>query len=203
MKSMKKILATLLAAMMLMLSLTACGGGAKADMVNTYTCNAPYFIDAIGWYANNTYSLKLNADKSYQLEYRTDMFGAEDLESKGQRTVIFYGTYTAAAAADGEAAHQDVTLAPATRIYFEQHDKGWGRECPVVLGTACLDSANWTDYMTTIYDAENGTKGAKEFLADLAQEITVTVEDPTTDLEDTTLAYRIVNAPQINLGENK
>jgi hypothetical protein len=190
--------------MMMIASLTACGGSsASSAMVNTYTCNSPYLIEAVGWYTNSTYTLQLKSDDTYELLYRTDMFGAEDLESKGQRTIIFYGTYTTADAADGEAAHKDVVLAAATRIYFEQHDKGWGRECPVVLGTVCLDSANWTDEMTTAYDAENGTKGAKEFLEDLAQEITVTVENPTTDPDDTTLAYRIVSVPQIDLGDNK
>lgn len=207
MKSMKKILSTLMAAVMLvacMMSLSACGGSqSAATMTNTYTINSPYYIDAIGWYSNNVYMLELNSDNSYTLTMRTDMFGSEDLESKGQRTIKFYGTYTSADAADGEAAHKDVTLSAATRIYFEQHDKGWGRECPVVLGTCCLDTANWTDEMTAVYDAENGTAGAEEFLASLAQEITVTVEDPTVDPEDTTLAYRLVSVPSIDLGENK
>lgn len=202
MKNLKTKLLAVLAVAVLALSLAGCGGKAAAPaMVNSYTAQQARFIDAIGWYNLDAYTLELNADKSYQLIYRTDMFGSEDLENKGSRVIIYTGSYTAAASADGEAAHQDVTLAAPTRMFLEQHGKGWGRECPIVLGTICLDSANWTDAMTVAYDPENNAAKGADFLAQYAHEMVVTVEDPTVDLEDSTLSYRLVTLPELGIYE--
>lgn len=201
MKNTKKIACSLLAASALTFGLVGCGSSAKGadEMKNTYTGLNDTYIEEIGWYSNDAYTLETNADSSYTLTYRTDMFGGEDLENKGSRVIIYTGKYTEAASADGEASHKDLTLEAPTRMYLEQHGKGWGRNCPIVLGTISLDSANWTDAMTTAYDPENNAAKGEDFLAKYAHEMTVTVEDPTVDAEDSTLAYRLVTLPELNL----
>jgi hypothetical protein len=62
-------------------------------------------------------------------------------------------------------------------------------------GTFYINTSNWTADMSAVYDPENSTKGAKEFLAEFAVAQTLTVEDPSVDLEDTTLSYRLVTLP--------
>ena len=51
--------------------------------------------------------------------------------------------------------------------------------------------------MSVLYDPDNNTKGAKEFLAEFAKAQTLTVEDPSVDPEDTTLSYRLVTLPDV------
>ena len=51
--------------------------------------------------------------------------------------------------------------------------------------------------MSVLYDPDNNTKGAKEFLAEFAKAQILTVEDPSVDPEDTTLSYRLVTLPDV------
>ena len=53
--------------------------------------------------------------------------------------------------------------------------------------------------MTAIYDVENNTKGASDFLAEFGKAMTITVEDASVDPEDTTLTNRIVTLPDMGI----
>ena len=55
------------------------------------------------------------------------------------------------------------------------------------------------DAMTAIYDAEGNSKKASDFLAEFGKAVTITVEDPSLDPEDSTLTYRILEAPELTL----
>ena len=53
--------------------------------------------------------------------------------------------------------------------------------------------------MTAIYDAEGNSKKVSDFLAEFGKAVTITVEDPSLDPEDSTLTYRILEAPELTL----
>ncbi|MCC8064762.1 MAG: hypothetical protein LIO70_06750, partial [Clostridiales bacterium] len=82
-------------------------------------------------------------------------------------------------------------------IYMSQSGKAFGRN--TIAGNVMLDTANWTDDMTTIAFPEGSDDGAQDFLDKYAQAMTVTVEDPSLLAEDTTLSYRIVTLPDVEL----
>ncbi|MBR0063876.1 MAG: hypothetical protein IJP67_06895, partial [Oscillospiraceae bacterium] len=124
-------------------------------------------------------------------------FGTTDPGIKGIRTVIFTGKYTEAASSDGWETHKDVTLQPATSIYFEQHEKGYGRS--TIAGHCVIDTNNWTADMTELLDPEANAMTAKDFLAKYAQQVVVTVEDPSLDVEDSSLGYRLLTVPELAL----
>lgn len=197
MKKIVKTLALLLTVAALCLSLAACGGGGSAGLSKAFTGGDSYYIDGIGWYSSKVYTLKVNSDNTYELTYQEHIFGTTDPGIKGMRTVIYTGKCSSSASADGWETHVDYKLEPAERIYFEQHEKGYGRSA--IAGHVVLDTANWTDAMTQIWDAEGGSKGAKEFLSEFAETLTVTVEDPSLDAEDVSLGFRIVNLPELKL----
>ncbi|MGX8699013.1 MAG: hypothetical protein ACSW8F_03670 [bacterium] len=193
MKKLTRILALSLAVVMLCLSLAACGEK-PATTQNTFTTIRVSRIDAMNWYTDEVFTLKLNSDSTYELTCFADRFGGEDFDMRGVRTLIYTGKYTIAASADGEPSHKDVSLEAATEISWEQHGKGFSR-VPVMPGTFYVNTSAWTAEMSAVYDPENSTKGAADFLAEFAKPMTLTVEDPSTDLEDTTLAYRLVTLP--------
>lgn len=197
MKKIVKTLALLLTVAALCLSLAACGGGGSAGLSKAFTGGDSYYIDGIGWYSSKVYTLKVNSDNTYELTYQEHIFGTTDPGIKGMRTVIYTGKCSSSASADGWETHVDYKLEPAERIYFEQHEKGYGRSA--IAGHVVLDTANWTDAMTQTWDAEGGSKGAKEFLSEFAETLTVTVEDPSLDAEDVSLGFRIVNLPELKL----
>ena len=188
---MRKV-ALLLAAILCAMSLCACGGE-KAALDKFYVTTVVGKIDAMNWFNNDNYTLELNTDGTYQLTIHQDYFGGEDKESRGGMTSVFFGKYTSKESEDGEKSHLDVSLEAAERIIFEAH----GKIGMAYGGNVYLDTANWTDAMTAIYDKDNGTKGAEDFLAANAKALTVTVEDPALDPEDTTLVNRITEVPEI------
>ena len=53
-----KVLALTLSVAMLCVVLASCGGSAK--LAKAYTTGTAYYIDGIGWYNSDTYTLKLN-----------------------------------------------------------------------------------------------------------------------------------------------
>lgn len=181
------------------LSLVGCGGD-SGKMEKTYILSQASYLDGISWYMDENYTLQLFDDGTYQLDYSTDIFGSDDLGSRGNRVIIYTGSYTVAESADGEASHQDVTLSEADRIYMEQHGKGWGHDTEIIritTGDAKFDTAAWTDTMTSLYDPQGNTKGAEDFLTEFGGSFTVTVEDPSLVPEDTTLTYRLTAAPEL------
>lgn len=196
MKKFVKTLILVLTVAALCLSLTACGGG-SASLSKAFTGGSAEFMDAIGWYRSDVYTLKINSDNTYELTFQEHIFGTTDPGIKGMRTVIYTGKCSSSPSSDGWETHVDYKLEPAERIYFEQHEKGYGRSN--IAGHLVLDTANWTDAMTQAWDAEGGTKGAKEFLSEFAETLTITVEDPTLDPEDVSLGFRIVNLPELKL----
>ena len=196
MKKFVRTLALLLTVAALCLSLTACGGG-SASLSKAFVGSDSYYIDGIGWYSSQVYTLKVNSDNTYELTYQQHIFGTTDPGVKGLRTIIYTGKCSSSASSDGWETHVDYKLEPAERIYFEQHEKGYGRSA--IAGHIVLDTANWTDAMTQAWDAEGGTKGAKEFLNEFAETLTITVEDPTLDAEDVSLGFRIVTNPELKL----
>lgn len=197
MKKLAKVLALSLSAVLLCLSLASCGSSGSASLSKAFVGSDAAYLDGIGWYSGVTYTLKINGDNTYELTYQNHIFGTTDPGVKGLRTVIYTGKCTSAASADGWETHVDYTLQPAERIYFEQHEKGYGRSN--IAGHLVLDTANWTADMTSNFDPEGNAKGAKEFLSEFAETITVTVEDPSLDPEDVSLGFRVVNNPELKL----
>lgn len=196
MKKLTKILALSLSAVLLCMSLASCGGS-SASLSKAFVGSDAFFIDGIGWYSGTTYTLKINSDNTYELTYQNHIFGTTDPGVKGLRTVIYTGKCSSSASADGWETHVDYKLEPAERIYFEQHEKGFGRS--TIAGHLVLDTANWTDEMTSSFDPEGNSKGASEFLSEFAETITITVEDPTLDPEDVSLGFRVVSNPELKL----
>lgn len=184
------------------LSLAACGGSKGGTVQNTFTTTKATLIEGIGWYHNETYTLELNSDKTYQLYFSTVRFGAEDYDMRGLRTITYTGTYTEAASADGEPSHKDVTLAAPTQITWDQQGKGFTR-VETMPGNFFINTANWTDAMTLMYDPEGATKGAAEFLAEFGAERVVTVEDSSVDPADTTLSCRLVTLPELGIANEQ
>jgi hypothetical protein len=180
--------------MLTVLCLTACNNAASpaasASMDKTYMVSSNEYLDGVAWYVNNDVMLVTNTDNTYDLYFKSDYFGTTDPGIKGNKTIIYSGTFTSAASDDGEASHLDLTLETPTRIYMEQHGKAFGRNA--ISGNVMLDTANWTDAMTTVAFPEGSSDGAKDFLSKYAQSMTFTVENPSLDAEDTTLSYAIV-----------
>ena len=184
----KTVAAGALAAVMAV-SMTGCSSG-SAEISATYMLSNASYLDAIAWYSNDDIMLVTNSDNTYDLYYKNDIFGTTDPGVKGNKTIIYSGTYTSEASADGDANHMDVTLSAPTRIYFEQHGKAYGRNG--YASNMMLDTANWTDAMTTLAFPAGSEDGSADFLAKYGKEITMTVEDPSKAPDDTTLSYRIV-----------
>lgn len=184
----KTVAAGALAAVMAV-SMTGCSSS-SAEISATYMISNASYLDAIAWYSNDDIMLVTNSDNTYDLYYKNDIFGTTDPGVKGNKTIIYSGTYTSEASADGDANHLDVTLSAPTRIYFEQHGKAYGRNG--YASNMMLDTANWTDAMTTLAFPAGSEDGSADFLAKYGKEITMTVEDPSKAPDDTTLSYRIV-----------
>ena len=135
----------------------------------------------MGWYNSDVYTLKINADNTYELTYQEHRFGTTDPGIKGLRTIIYKGKCSSAASADGWETHVDYTLEPAESIFFEQHEKGYGRA--KIAGHCLIDTNNWTP----------------DFLGQYAEPLVVTVEDPSLDPEDSSLGYRVIEMPALKL----
>lgn len=181
-------------AVVMALSMTGCSGGGSGDYTATYMISEANYMDGIGWYSNEDVMLVTNSDNTYDLYFKKDVFGTTDPGIKGNKTIVYSGNYTSEASADGDATHLDITLEAPTRIYFEQHGKAYGRN--VYAGNMMLDTANWTDAMTTLAFPSGSEDGAADFLAKYAKEMTLTVEDPSLSPDDTTLSYRITAMPE-------
>lgn len=179
---MKKAIALVLTLVMA-LSMVAV---ASADRV--YSHFNTYLVDAVGWYFVNDYTLKVNQEAgTYELMYKNDIFGTTDPGVKGSKTLIYSGTCTVAPAADGETAHLDVTIDTVDNIYFEQHEKAFGRQ--VLNFAMVLDTANWDDMMEEIYGDT-----CEAFLENHQAPVglTITVEDLALDYDDVTLVNKIL-----------
>ena len=182
-------------AVVMALSMAGCSaGGSGADYTATYMISEATYLEDIAWYSNEDVMLVTNSDNTYDLYYKNDIFGTTDPGSKGHKTIIYSGSYTSAASADGDASHLDITLEAPTRIYFQQQGKAYGRNG--YSTNMMLDTANWTDAMTTLAFPSGSEDGAADFLAKYGKEITLTVEDPSLSADDTTLAYRITAMPE-------
>ena len=131
------------------LPLTACAGGNTASGITaTYMMSEATYLDEIAWYSNEDVMLVTRDKDTYELYYKRDVFGTTDPGMKGEKTIVYTGTYTSTASADGDATHLDLTLSAPTRIYMEQHGKAFGRDA--ISTNVMLDTANWTDAMTTV-----------------------------------------------------
>ena len=157
MKKIVKAISLSLAVVMLALTLTACGSNSSAGLSKLFTCGSSNYLDGIGWYASDVVTLKVNSADTYELTFQEHIFGTTDPGVKGMRTVIYTGKCSSAPSSDGWETHVDYTLEPATHIYMEQHEKGYGRS-PALAGHLVLDTDNWTDTMTQIFDPEGNTK---------------------------------------------
>ena len=180
------------------LPLTACSGGNSASGITaTYMMSEATYLEDIAWYSNEDVMLVTRDEDTYELYYKRDVFGTTDPGMKGEKTIVYTGTYTSAASADGDATHLDLTLSAPTRIYMEQHGKAFSRNA--ISTNVMLDTANWTDAMTTVAFPAGSEDGAADFLSQYGREMTITVEDPSLSPEDTTLSYRIVSMPEESL----
>ena len=190
---MKKIV-SLLAALILALSMMSI---ASAEPIkSTYNLSEVGFIDQVGWYWTRDLSLVLRYDTHYELFYREYVFGTTDPGLKGNKLIVYSGTYSSAESADDEACHFDITLDTLDGIYFEQHGKSFGRN---VLGYAMvLDTFNWTDEMSDIAFPDGTDDGAADFITNhnIAGTV-ITVEDLREDLDDVTLANKIVTCSNV------
>lgn len=201
-KKLTRILSLALAALTLTLGIAACGGsgsaaGKSAAIDKTFTTIRASYIDAIGWYTDEVFTLELNSNGTYQLIYHTNRFGAEDHDMRAVRTITYAGKYTSAASADGEPSHLDVSMEAPTEITWEQHGKGFSRVA-VMPGTFFVNTSAWTDAMSAVYDPAGSGKKAADFLSEFGKAMTLTVEDSSLDAEDTTLSNRIVTLPDFD-----
>ncbi len=178
----KRIFSLLIAAMLLM----AFSCTAFADVQTSYSAYTNNFIDAVGWYQSFDATLYITGENTYELVYKANIFGTTDPGNKGEKTVIYSGTFTSAPAADGEDSHLDITLDTCDNIYFEQHDKAWGRN--ELNFQMMLNTAAWTDDMEDFCGM-----AADEFLeAHSVAGKVITVEDLFLDLDNQTLMNRVV-----------
>ncbi len=185
-------------------ALTACGGSGDSSATAASSGKPTKMFDTtsfslssgqMSWYFITSYQLILTGSDTYELNYNLNIFGAEDGTARGSRHIIFSGKYTSAASSDGEKSHVDYSLEAPTSILLTQEGKRWTRS----WGNCAFDTDNWTDAMTAIYDAEGNSKKASDFLAEFGNAVTITVEDPSLDPEDSTLTYRILEAPELTL----
>ena len=185
-------------------ALTACGGSGDSAATAASSSKPTKMFDTasfrlssgqMSWYFITSYQLVLTGSDTYQLNYTLNTFGADDGTARGSRHIIFSGKYTSAASSDGEKAHVDYSLEAPTSILLTQEGKMWTRS----WGNCAFDTDNWTDTMTATYDVEGNSKKAADFLAEVGSAMTITVEDPSIDPEDSTLTYRILEAPELNL----
>lgn len=180
---MKKVIALVLTLVMA-LSMVAV---VSADSI--YSAFSTSFVDAVGWYFVNDYTLMVDQEAgTYKLMFKNDIFGTTDPGVKGVKNVIYSGTCTVAPAADGETAHLDVTIETVDNIYFEQHEKAFGRQ--VLNYAMVLDTANWDDMMEEIYGDT-----CEAFLENHQAPVgaVITVEDLALDYDDVTLVNKIVS----------
>ena len=185
-------------------ALTACGGSGDSAATAASSSKPTKMFDTasfrlssgqMSWYFITSYQLVITGADTYQLVYSVNAFGADDQSARGSRHIIFSGKYTSAASSDGEKAHVDYSLEAPTSILLTQEGKMWTRS----WGNCAFDTDNWTDTMTATYDVEGNSKKAADFLAEVGSAMTITVEDPSIDPEDSTLTYRILEAPELNL----
>lgn len=180
---MKKAIALVLTLVMALSMVVA----VSADSI--YSCFSTSYVDAVGWYFVNDYTLMVNQEAgTYQLMFKNDIFGTTDPGVKGVKNVIYSGKCTVAPAADGETAHLDVTIETVDNIYFEQHEKAFGRQ--VLNFAMVLDTANWTDDMEDIY-GDTCEAFLENHQAPLGA--VITVEDLALDYDDVTLVNKIVS----------
>lgn len=180
---MKTRIAALALTLAALLCLTAV---ASAEVLTSYTAYNNTLIEAVGWYFSYDTTLFMTGENTYALMFKTNVFGTNDPGNKGEKTVIYTGTCTTAPAADDEAAHLDITLDTCDNVYFEQHDKGWGRQ--VLNFQMMLNTAAWTSDMDDLAQMSRD-----EFLANHSVAGTViTVEDLFLDLDDVTLMNQIL-----------
>lgn len=189
---MKKILATVLALVLMMSIFTV---ASAAPIKSSYNLSGNFLIESLGWYSTNDVSLVLRDDSNYELFYREYTFGTTDPGLKANKLIVYSGTYTAVPSADDEVSHLDITLNTCDSIYFEQHGKGYGR---TTLGyPMVLDTANWEDYMTDIAFPYGNDTPAESFLAHYSiAGATFTVEDLRADIDDVTLFNQILTLPE-------
>ncbi len=180
---MKKVVALALSLVMA-LSMVAV---ASADSL--YSIFSTSYVDSIGWYFVNDYTLTVDQEAgTYKLMFKNDIFGTTDPGIKGIKNVVYSGTCTVAPSADGETAHLDVTIATVDNIYFEQHEKAFGRQ--VLNYAMVLDTANWNETMEEMYGDT-----CEAFLANhqAPAGAVITVEDLSLDYDDVTLVNKIVS----------
>ena len=180
---MKTRIAALVLAVVMMLSLAV---SASAEVKTSYTAYDVNFVEEVGWNFNYDVTLFITGDNTYSLMVKVDATGTTDPGNKAEKTIIYSGAFTSAPAADGEAAHLDITLDTCDAIYLEQHDKGWGRDA--LAYAMMLNTAAWTEDMD-----EMAMMSRDEFLANHSVAgLVITVEDLYLDLDDVTLANKIV-----------
>lgn len=180
---MKKFLALVLGAM---LALSIVGTASASSYYMSYTTD---FAEEVGWYWLNDTSLFLDAEAgTYTLMYKSSAFGTVDPGDKGSKTIIYTGTCTVAPSADGETAHQDVTITSVDTVMLEQHGKFIGRN--VLNYAMVLDSANWTEEMEEMY---GDTCEAWVANHQAPMGLVLTVEDLALDYDDVTLYNHIVS----------
>lgn len=189
-----KTLAAGTLAVVMALSMAGCSAGGSKEVDTTYTITNASLIDDIGWYHDETYTLSLNTDNTYELNFTTVRFGAEDYDMRGLRVITYSGEYESVASADGEVSHLDVTLQAPTQITWNQQGKGFTR-VQSMPGNFYLNTSEWTDTMAGFY----ADGDAESFLAEYGKEMTLTVEDPSLSPEDTTLNYRIIGVPDLGI----
>ena len=189
---MKKLTALILA---LVLALSLVSAASAAPIKSSYNLSNNYFVDAVGWYFTEDVYLVLRDDTNYELYFQEYIFGTTDPGLKGNKLVVYSGTYSCVESADDEACHFDITLDTCDGIYFEQHGKAYGRN--VLSYAMVLDTFAWTDEMTEIAFPDGADDGAAEFLANHSVAgLTFTVEDLREDLDDVTLENKIVAMPE-------
>ncbi len=167
-----------------------------AKLVASFDISQYSKIEQMGWYVVDDYQLLTYSDSTYRLIYTEDMFGEIDggYETKAHRVLVTEGTYTSKESDDGTAGHLDVSLSASPIVFGYQHHKGYSRNTDIVGQTTFIDTSNWTQSMTDATSAAY-PNGASDVLAKYGCAKTVTVEDPSSYTEDSTLGYQLVTVP--------
>lgn len=89
MKKGTRILTLALVCIMMMATLAGCGSSKGSGISKLFAGGSANLIEEVGWYNSDVYTLKINADNTYELTYQEHRFGTTDPGIKGLRTIIY------------------------------------------------------------------------------------------------------------------
>ena len=89
MKKGTRILTLALVCIMMMATLAGCGSSKGSGISKLFAGGSANLIEEVGWYNSDVYTLKINADNTYELTYQEHRFGTTDPGIKGSGSKHF------------------------------------------------------------------------------------------------------------------